>query len=175
MRQERDLKRLVFGLSVDYHFVDYIKWSDHVNIEILKLAFDRSFAFRGRSELVNCIALIRASGDWAVDCDMSGGSAIETKVICSAAVSFCFSEFSVLSWCPSFGLGCGDFDFGVVFDFLDSWVLVSSPISSGRAASSRGCPGGLSEDLPIPIEFSGLFDQGVQRGGLRREHQEFVL
>jgi len=53
MRQERELKRPVFGLGVDYHFVDYVKWSDSVNIEILKLTFDRGFAFRGRSELAN--------------------------------------------------------------------------------------------------------------------------
>jgi len=175
MRQERESKRLVFSLGVDYHFVDYIKWSDRVNIEILELAFDRGFAFRGRSELANCIALIRTSGDRTIDCDMSGGTAIETKVICSAVVSFRFSEFSPLPWRPSFGLGRGDFNFGIFFDFLDSWVLVASPVSSGRATSSRGGPRGTSEDLPILIEFSGFLDQSVQSGGLQGKHQEFLL
>jgi len=175
MRQERESKRLVFGLGVDYHFVDYIKWSDCVNTEILELAFNRGFAFRGRSELANCIALIRSSGDRTIDCDMSGGSAIETKVICSAAVSFRFSEFSAPSWCPSFGLGHSDFNFGVFLNFLDSWVLVSFPISSGRAVSSRRSSRGSSKDLPILVEFSGFLDQSVQCGGLWGKHQEFLL
>jgi len=175
MRQERELKRLVFGLGIDYHFVNYRKWSDGIDIEILELAFNRGFAFRGRSELANCIAFIRASGDRTIDRDMSGGTAIETKVICSAAVSFRFSEFSALPWCPSFGLGHGDFDFGVVLDFLDSWVLVSSPVSSGRATSSRGSSNVSSKDLSILIEFSGFLNQSIQRGGLRGKHQEFLL
>jgi len=158
MQQERESKRLVFSLGIDYHFVNYIKWSDSINIKILKLAFDRGFAFRGRSKLANRIASIRALGDWTIDCNMSGGTAVETKVICPVALSFLFGEFSSLPCRPSFGLGCGYFNFGVFFDFLDSWVLVSSPISSGRATSSRGGSRGLSEDLPILIKFLSFLD-----------------
>jgi len=40
MRQERGSKRLVFGLQIDYHFVDYVEWSDGVDIEILELTFN---------------------------------------------------------------------------------------------------------------------------------------
>ena len=53
MRQERESKRLVFGLGIDYHFVDHIEWGYGVNIEILELTFNRGVAFRGRSELAN--------------------------------------------------------------------------------------------------------------------------
>jgi len=40
MQQESDLKRLVFALGIDYHFVDYIEWGYRVNIEILELTFN---------------------------------------------------------------------------------------------------------------------------------------
>jgi len=40
MRQERESKRLVFSLGVDYHFVDHIERGYGVDIEILKLAFN---------------------------------------------------------------------------------------------------------------------------------------
>jgi len=55
MRQERESKRLVFGLGIgiDYHFVDYIERGHGINIEILELTFNRGFASRGRSELAN--------------------------------------------------------------------------------------------------------------------------
>jgi len=40
MQQERRLKRLVFGLQIDYHFVDYVEWCHGIDIEILKLTFN---------------------------------------------------------------------------------------------------------------------------------------
>ena len=40
MQQESESKRLVFGLHVDYHFVDHIERCHGVNIEILKLTFN---------------------------------------------------------------------------------------------------------------------------------------
>jgi len=55
MQQERESKRLVFGLGVriDYHFVDYIERGYGIDIEILELTFNREFTFRGRSKLAN--------------------------------------------------------------------------------------------------------------------------
>jgi len=77
MRQESGLKRLVFSLGVNHHFINYIEWGDSIYIEILKLAFNRGFAFRGHSELANRTALIGASGEWTINLDMSSGAAVE--------------------------------------------------------------------------------------------------
>ena len=77
MLQESELKRLVFGLQIDYHFVDYIECYYSINIEVLYPALDREIAFRGRSELANWISGIRASRDWAIDCNMSRVATVE--------------------------------------------------------------------------------------------------
>ena len=115
------------------------------------------------------------SRDWAIGCNVSGSAAVKAQIVCSAVLSFLLGKFAPFPQCPSFGLGRGYFNFSFFFEFLDLWVLVSSPTSLGRAMSSRGSSGGSSEDLPIFIKFLGFLDQGVQGGWLWGKCQEFLL
>jgi len=77
MLQESELKRLVCGLCVDYHFVDHIECGYGIDIKIFYPNLDRSFVFRGRSELTNWVARIRASRDRAAGRDMSWFATVE--------------------------------------------------------------------------------------------------
>jgi len=53
MLQESELKRFVCGVCVDHHFVDHIECGYGIDIKIFYPSLDRSFVFRGRSELTN--------------------------------------------------------------------------------------------------------------------------
>jgi len=77
MLQESELKRLFFGLCVDYHFVNYIECGYGIDIKIFYPSLDRSFIFRGHSELTNWVAHIWALRDWATGRDMSWFAAVE--------------------------------------------------------------------------------------------------
>ena len=127
MRQERESKRLVFGLGIDYYFVDYIEWGYSVNIEILKLTFNRGVAFRGRSKLANWTALIRAFRDQAFGGNMSRRAAVEAQITVHPTLSFLWGKFA--SFLSTSRMSRGYFDFSVILDFLDAWVSVIAPIS----------------------------------------------
>jgi len=77
MLQESELKRLFFGLGVDDHFVDHIECGYSIDIKIFYPSLDRSFVFRGRSELTNWVARIRASRDRTAGHDMSWFATVE--------------------------------------------------------------------------------------------------
>src|SRR6266567_6772614 len=105
MRQERESKRLVFGLGIDYHFVDHIEWGYGVNIEILELTFNRGVAFRGRSELAKWTARIRAFRDRAFGGDMSSSATVKAQITIHSALSFLWGKFAPFPWFSALWVG----------------------------------------------------------------------
>src|SRR6266705_4884437 len=117
MRQERESKRLVFGLGIDYHFVDYIEWGYGVNIEILELTFNRGVAFRGRSELAKWTARIRAFRDRAFGGNMSRCAAVEAQIAVHPTLSFLWGKFASFPGRSALCVSCSYLDFVVVLEF----------------------------------------------------------
>jgi len=77
MLQESELKRLVFSLQINYHFVDHVECGYGIDIKIFYPSLDRSVVFRGHSKLTNWIARKRASRDWAAGRDVSWFATVE--------------------------------------------------------------------------------------------------
>src|SRR6266581_6783340 len=152
MQQESQSKRLVFGLGINYHFVDYIEWGYSVNIEILKLTFNRGFAFRGRSELAKWTAHIRAFRDRAFGGDMSCSATVEAQITVHSALSFLWGKFAPFPCCPVSWVSRSYLDFGVILDFLDACGSVTAPISPRGTLSSSGVR--FAVDLPIAVKFA---------------------
>src|SRR5712691_4558950 len=171
MRQERESKRLVFGLGIDYHFVDYIEWGYGVNIEILELTFNRGFAFRGRSELAKWTAHMRAFRDRAFGGDMSCSATVEAQITVHSALSFLWGKFAPFLCCSASWVSCGYLDFGAILDFLDAWGSVTAPISPRGTLSSSGV--WFAVDLPIAVKFTYFLYQVIQGSGMWGKRQEF--
>jgi len=88
---------------------------------------------------------------------MSHRATVEAQVICPAVLSFLGGKFAPFLCQASSWLHYGYLDLGFIFDFLNMWVLVVTPISPRGALSSSGDPRGPSKNLPVMVKFLGLF------------------
>src|SRR6266581_4487561 len=102
---------------------------------------------------------------------MSSGAAVEAQITVHSALSFLWGKFAPFPCCSASWVSRSYLDFGVVFDFLDTWVLVTAPISPRGTLSSSGVR--FAIDLPIAVELSYFLYQVIQGSRLWGKRQEF--
>ena len=102
---------------------------------------------------------------------MSRRAAVEAQITVHPALSFLWGKFAPFPCRSASWVRRGYLDFGVVFDFLDTWVSVTAPISPRGTLSSSGVR--FAIDLPIAVKFLYFLYQTIQGIGLWGKRQEF--